>query len=113
MTTIIYLFQDVAAQGPSPLFWPFMLIGLAIFYFFIIRPQQKEQQKQKGFTESLKKGSKVVTIGGLHGTITDLDETQVSILIAPKTVVNIQRSCISLELSQAVYGAKETSKSKS
>lgn len=113
MTNFIFLVDtpDIAS-GPSPLFWPFMLAGLIVFYLFIIRPQQKEQKKQKGFTEDLKKGSKVVTIGGMHGTITDLEELQATVLIAPKTVVTVQRSSISLELTQAVYGAESIEKDK-
>jgi preprotein translocase subunit YajC len=114
MTNIIFLFDNPEiANGPSPLFWPFMLAGLLVFYFFIIRPQQKEQQKQKSFTETLKKGSKVITHGGLHGTITDLEEQQATVLIAPKTVVTLQRSSISLELTQAVYGTESAEKDKS
>ena len=108
MIDILFLWQDVGNQGPSALFWPFMLMGLFIFYFFMIRPQQKEAQQQKVFSEGLRKGSKVVTIGGLHGTISDLKDTQVSILIAPKTVVTLQRSSISLELTQSVYGSSIT-----
>ncbi len=114
MTNLTFLFDtSEIASGPSPLFWPFMLAGLLVFYFFIIRPQQKEQKKQKSFTEELKKGSKVITIGGMHGTITDLEELQATVLIAPKTVVTIQRSSISLELTQAVYGAESNEKDKS
>jgi preprotein translocase subunit YajC len=111
MNNILFLWQDavadIAAQGPSPLFWPFMLVALAIFYFFMIRPQQKEQKAQKSFAEELKKGSKVITIGGMHGTITDIKETEVSILIAPKTIVTLQRSSISLELTKSVYASSK------
>jgi len=121
MNNILFLWQDavgdIASQGPSPLFWPFMLVGLAIFYFFMIRPQQKEQKAQQSFSDALKKGSKVITVGGMHGTITDIKETQVTILIAPKTIVTLQRSSISLELTKSVYGssakgAKEPAKEK-
>lgn len=121
MNNVIILWQDVAAnQGPSPLFWPFMLMGLFVFYFFMIRPQQKEQKQQKTFSESLKKGSKVITTGGLHGTIAELKDTEIILLIAPKTVITIQRNSLSLELTQSVYGnnskgsgnLKEKSKSK-
>ena len=113
MNNLILLWQDVAAdQGPSPLFWPFMLLGLFVFYFFMIRPQQKEQQQQKLFSDSLKKGSKIVTIGGLHGTIAELKDTEVTLLIAPKTVVTLQRSSISLESTKSVYEKQTKEKSK-
>ena len=50
---------------------------ILIFYFFMIRPQQKKASDQKKFRESLQKGTNVVTIGGLHGKIVDIQETTV------------------------------------
>lgn len=112
MNNLLFLWQtaggDVAASGPSPLFWPFMLIGLAVFYFFMIRPQVKEQKAQEEFSSGLKKGSKVVMGSGIHGTIVELEKTQISLLIAPKTIITVQRSAISLELTKAVYGKNDS-----
>lgn len=48
---------------------------LIVFYFFMIRPQQKKQKAQAKFKEGLKKGDKVVTVGGLHGTIAQLEDS--------------------------------------
>lgn len=121
MNSILFLWQeaagDAAAAGPSPLFWPFMLVGMAVFYFFMIRPSVKEQKEQKNFSDNLKKGSKVVTVGGIHGTISAIEETQITLLIAPKTVITVQRNSISLEQTKSVYGntnstsnTKETAK---
>lgn len=116
MNTVLLLWQDaggdVATAGPSPLFWPFMLIGMAVFYFFMIRPSVKEQKEQKTFSDSLKKGSKVITAGGIHGTISAIDETQISLLIAPKTVITVQRGSISLEQTKSVYGGNTSSTAK-
>lgn len=50
---------------------------ILIFYFFMIRPQQKKVSDQKKFRESLQKGANVVTIGGLHGKIVELNDTTV------------------------------------
>ena len=85
-----------------------MLIGLGIFYFFFIRPQVKEQKAATNFVSALKKGTKIVTNGGMHGTIVELGEDTASILIAPKTIITIQKSSISLGLTNSVYGKKET-----
>lgn len=111
MNNILFLWQDAggaAATGPSPLTLPFILIGLAIFYFFMIRPSIKEQKEQKNFSDGLKKGSKVITAGGIHGTISAINETQVSLLIAPKTVITVQRGSISLEQTKSVYGSSSS-----
>ncbi|WP_026997179.1 preprotein translocase subunit YajC [Flectobacillus major] len=62
-----YIFLQAGAGGMSSLF----LIGgmFVIMYFFMIRPQQKKQKDQQNYVDNLKAGDKVVTIGGLHGTI--------------------------------------------
>ena len=53
--------------------WPFILMG-GIFYFMLYRPQKQEQQKRQRMLDSLKKGDKVVTIGGMFGVITAISE---------------------------------------
>lgn len=57
------------------------MIGLMIvvFYFFMIRPQQKKQKELKAFRENMKQGDKVVTIGGIHGKILEINDTTVLI----------------------------------
>ena len=59
-------------------FIPLILI-FVIFYFFLIRPQQKKVKEHKAMVESLKKGDKVVTGGGLIGTVTDVSENEVDV----------------------------------
>jgi preprotein translocase subunit YajC len=53
--------------------WPILLM-FVIFYFLLIRPQQKRQKAVQTMQSSLKKGDKIVTIGGLHGTIESIDD---------------------------------------
>lgn len=65
--------------------WPFILMG-GIFYFMLYRPQKQEQQKRQRMLDSLKKGDKVVTIGGMFGVITAISE---------KVEVDFARSAIS------------------
>ncbi|MDQ0161218.1 preprotein translocase subunit YajC [Bacillus alveayuensis] len=57
---------------------PFVLM-LAIFYFLLIRPQQKQQKQIRDMQASLQKGDKIVTIGGLHGIVDSLDEDKIVI----------------------------------
>ena len=110
MNNLFFLWQaatpDTAADaGSNPFLLPFMAIGIGIFYFFMIRPQIKEQKAQKNFTDGIKKGNKVVTIGGIHGTIASIEEDgTMTLLIAPKTLITVQRSAISLDATQTAYG---------
>lgn len=75
--------------------------GIAIiFYFFMIRPQQKKQKDQKKFINEIKKGDAIVTIGGVHGKIVELDEETVTIDVEKGARIKFERSAISLEASK-------------
>lgn len=81
------------AQGGFGAFVPLILM-FAIFYFLLIRPQQKKAKEQAEMINNLKKGDRVITTGGIHGTITSLDETTATIEIAEKTRVKFSRGNI-------------------
>ena len=87
--------MGLTAEGGSPLVQviPFVLI-LAIFYFVILLPGKKKQQKVQEFLGSLKVGDRVITTGGLHGQITRLGETSVQVQIADKVRVEVSRAAI-------------------
>jgi preprotein translocase subunit YajC len=74
--------------------WPIVLMGV-IFYFLLYRPQKKEQNRRQELLNNLKKGERIVTIGGLFGTITALNEKTVTIKIADKVEVDISRTAVS------------------
>ena len=75
----------------------FLMFGLifVIFYFLLIRPQQKQAKQHREMIATLKKGDKIVSTGGLHGTITGLTDDVVTMEIAPKVRVKISRASIS------------------
>ncbi len=77
-------------------------VGIAlVFYFFMIRPQQKKQKEQKKFIEEIKKGDQVVTIGGIHGKVYAIEEATVVLDIDNKgTKVTFEKSAISLDASK-------------
>ncbi len=75
-------------------FWPIALM-VVIFYFLLYRPQQKEQKKLAQMLDSLKKGDRIVTNGGLFGTITGFSDKKITIKIADKVEVDSARSAIS------------------
>jgi preprotein translocase subunit YajC len=82
--------------GPSGTvlsFVPFILI-FVVFYFLLILPQQKRQKKLKTMLDALKKGDKVVTSGGMWGTVTNLGKETVTLQVADNTRVKIQRDHI-------------------
>lgn len=70
---------------------------IVVFYFFLIRPQQKKQKEQKKYMEGLKKGDKIVTIGGIHGKITDVNDTTFVIEVEGGVRLKIEKSAISMD----------------
>jgi preprotein translocase subunit YajC len=81
------------AGGSIASFVPLILI-FVVFYFLLIRPQQKQAKLQQQFLSDLKTGNKVITKGGLHGTITGLTDTVVTLEIAQDVRVKVSRSAI-------------------
>ncbi len=73
---------------------PFFLMG-GIFYFMILKPQRKEQQRRQNMLNSLRKGDKVITIGGIYGTISDISEKTVTVEVAENVEMVMVRSSVS------------------
>ena len=81
-----------------------MLLILAIFYFMMIRPQQRKEKERRQMIEQLRAGAKVLFAGGFIGTIVEATEKTFKIEIAPGTVVEVARSCVTDVVKD---GAKE------
>ena len=100
MESLFILLQD-SADGEST--WmsllPLFLI-LIVFYFFFIRPQTKKSKEQKKFRSELKKGDKVVTIGGLHGKLVEVKENTVVLEIGNQMKVTVEKSAIVMDTAQ-------------
>lgn len=80
-------------MGSLGAFLPFILI-LAVFYFLIIMPQRKKDQEHKQMLESLKRGDKVITNGGIYGRIVDIKENKLTIEIAKGVEIEILKVAI-------------------
>jgi len=73
--------------GPSSIYYIVILVAIfAIFYFLTIRPQRKRQKEQQKLIEELKKGDRVVTIGGIYGEVESTDEDSVTLKVESGTV---------------------------
>lgn len=73
---------------------PFALMG-GIFYFMLIKPQKKEQQRRAEMLNSLKEGDEVITIGGIYGKITAITEKRVKLLVAEGVEIEMARNAVS------------------
>lgn len=81
-----------------------LIIG--IFYFMILRPQQKRQKERQKMLEAVKKGDKVVTAGGLHGTVAGLDEKTILLQVADNVKMKFDRSAVNTIIRESETGEK-------
>ncbi len=104
---ILSLAVSVFAQkGPAPgssgfagSFIPMMVVMFVVIYFFMIRPEQKKQKAKKEMVNSLKKGDKVLTIGGIYGTVASVKNDTVMVKIGDNTSVKFATSAVSTVIS--------------
>lgn len=78
-----------------------MGLMILIFYFFMIRPQQKKAKEQKKFIDEIQKGDYVVTIGGAHGRVAELEGDTFILEVEKGGRIRFNKSAISLEASRA------------
>ena len=100
------------AMGGMAQFLPLVLI-FVVFYFLLIRPQQKQAKQHQTFLNELKKGAKVYTKGGLHGVITGLADNVVSLEIAKDVIVKVSKDAIGGSLTKEGTAAPAKGETKS
>ncbi len=106
MTGIAYAAGGAPAAGAASgiaSFVPLILI-FVVFYFLLIRPQQKKAKEHQAYLNDLKKGERVITNGGLYGRVTGLTDAAVTLEIADNVTVKVTRSAI---MGPAVTGDKK------
>ena len=99
---------DAASQSPFFQFIPLVLI-LGVFWFLIIRPQQKKQKEHVRMVDSLSKGDKVITNGGIFGTIVKVGDDRITLEIASKVQIQIERQQVA-RMDKKIAESKEIKK---
>ncbi|CAN5462220.1 preprotein translocase subunit YajC [soil metagenome] len=99
------------AQAPGSGWSFYVMIGLMIvvFYFFMIRPQQKKAKDQKKFVEEIKKGDLVVTIGGAHGRVADIEGDTFILEFERGARIKFSKSSVSMDSTKAANSGTKTS----
>lgn len=97
MTSIL-----LQAQGQSSPWTSFIFFGaiIAVFYFFMIRPQQKKSKDQRKFVDEIQKGDHVVTIGGIHGRIAEMEGDTIVLEVEKGGRIRFSKSSISMEATK-------------
>lgn len=102
------LLQAASAPNQSSIMSFLPIVGIiVVFYFFMIRPQMKKQKEAKKFVEQIKKGDKVVTIGGIVGKITEVTDNGY-LIESENTKLKVLKSAISMENSAALNKPETT-----
>ncbi len=90
-------------------FWPIILM-VVIFYFLLWRPQKKQQKRRQEMLDSLKPGAKIVTVGGVMGTIVSLHDDYLVIRVADKVEIRVTRAAVAQVLSSKGSESKKAAK---
>ena len=83
-----------AAQGNSWSMWIMLALIFVVMWFFMIRPQRKQQKELQNFRDSLKKGDKVVTIGGIYGAVCEIKEESVLIEVDNNVKIRVSKQAL-------------------
>jgi preprotein translocase subunit YajC len=98
------------AQGGFTAFIPLILM-FVIFYFLLIRPQQKKTKEHREMINNLRKGDRIITAGGIYGRITGIDDTTVTLEIADKVRIKLARQNVGALLQASTQAMPKNSKS--
>ena len=91
-----------AAQGSSWSMWIMLALIFVVMWFFMIRPQRKQQKELQNFRDSLKKGDKVVTIGGIYGTVAEIKEDSVLIEVDNNVKIRVSKNALVKDFTETV-----------
>lgn len=103
-----FLLQASAASGAAPAgggamggsFWIIIILMFVIMWFFMIRPQNKQRKELEKFRSELKKGDKVVTAGGIYGTVDDIKEKTVLLKVDGETKLKVDKNSLVRDYTQ-------------
>jgi len=99
---LLSILLQAAPQGGGMMQIVFLLAIIVVFYMFMIRPQVKKQKAERSFRDSIEKGQKIVTIGGVHGRIVEIQEKTFMLEIDTNVKIRIEKSAISAEATRAL-----------
>lgn len=92
--------QTTTGSSPFSQIW-FLLLIIVIFWFFMIRPQMKRQKELKNFRDSLKKGDKIVTTGGIYGKVVDIQDYYIIMETEGQVRLKVDKSAVVKDMTDA------------
>ena len=92
---------STAQQGGGWSMWVMLILFLVVMWFFMIRPQRKQQKELQKFREGLQKGDKVVTIGGIYGTVVEVKDRTLLLEIDNNVKIKVDKNSVVKDFSEA------------
>lgn len=89
------------AQGSGWSMWIMLILIIVVMWFFMIRPQRKQQKELQKFREGLQKGDKVVTIGGIYGTVVEVKEKTLLLEVDSNVKIKVDKNSVVKDFSEA------------
>lgn len=80
--------------------WIMLILIMVIMWFFMIRPQRKQQKELENFRKSLKKGDKVVTVGGIYGTVDEIKDKTLLIIVDGNVKLRVDKNSVVKDFSE-------------
>ncbi len=111
MTTILQAAGQPAAGGGAG-FWIMILLLFGVMWLFMIRPQRKQQKELEKFRNELKKGDKVVTAGGIYGTVAEIQDRTVLIKVDGEVKLRVDKNSIVRDYSTDAQAANDQAQQK-
>ena len=107
---LIILLQTAPQQGGNAAggwtMWVMLLLIFVIMWFFMIRPQRKQQKELQKFRDGLKKGDKVVTIGGIYGTVVEIKDKSVLVEVDKDVKMRVDKNAVQGDFSESEAASK-------
>ena len=94
LLSVLLVTPPEGQQGGGPQMLIMLGLIIAVFYLFMIRPQMRKQKELKNFRDNLKKGDKIITTGGIYGKISDMADQTLTIEIADKVKIKIDKNAV-------------------
>lgn len=106
MNLLTFVLQAQPAAGQQPQgsgwsMWIFLILIIVVMYFFMIRPQRKQQKELQKFRDGLQKGDKIVTIGGIYGTVVEIKDKTLLIEVDSNVKIKVDKNSVVKDFSEA------------
>ena len=106
----IILQANPQAQGSSLPMWIMLALIFLVMWFFMIRPQRKQQKELEAMRNSLKKGDKVITAGGIYGIVAEVDERTVLMKVDDNVKIRVDKTSIQKDMTDQANQANQAKK---